>query len=94
MGLMRVSGKALLGYAASVSVPALILQGEGDGVVKPEGARLLYERLGTKEKQIIMLPKADHDIFGLLLPSDSPLPEKARKVIEMIQKWLIRASGG
>jgi esterase/lipase len=73
-------------------MPVLILQGERDCIVKPEGARLLYGSLNTKEKQLIMLD-ADHDIFGLFLPSNI-LSEKALEVIEIIQKWLISVSIG
>lgn len=91
MGIMQVSGKALLRYAASVTLPALILQGEKDGVVAPEGAQRLYERLAAREKQIVMLPDADHDMFGLLLPSDNELTENARQVVEVIHQWLNRA---
>lgn len=90
MSLMHVSGKALLRYAASVTLPMLILQGERDGVVAPEGAQLLYERSAAIQKQIIMLPEADHDIFGLLLPSDRELSEKACQVIEIIHQWLTK----
>lgn len=90
ISLMRVSGKALLRYAASVTLPMLILQGERDGVVAPEGAQLLYERSAAIEKQIIMLPEADHDVFGLLLPSDRELPENACQVVEIIHQWLAK----
>lgn len=92
MNLPRVSGDALLHYAALVNLPVLIIQGERDGVVAPSGAQRLYERLSSPKKQIEMLPDAEHDLFGLLLP-DSDLSESGQRVVETIHQWLVKEAG-
>jgi len=38
---------------------------------------LLHNSLAAREKQLIMLQNADHDIHKLLLPSNAQLPESA-----------------
>lgn len=81
MNLPKVSSSALLHYATSVNLPVLIIQGGRDGVVVPNGAQRLYERLGSSQKQIQILSDADHDLFGLMLPN-SDLSEKAREVLK------------
>lgn len=89
INLPKVSSSALLHYATSVNLPVLIIQGGKDGVVVPNGAQSLYERLRSSKKEIQILPDADHDLFGLMLPN-SDLSEKAREVVEMIHQWLLK----
>jgi len=93
MGLMQVSGATLLRTAGSVALPTLILQGERDSVVAPKGAKTLYDRLATREKQFVALPDADHDLYGLLLPGGDELTEGACQVVEIIAQWLIKVQG-
>ena len=87
MNLLKLSGNALLRCAASVDLPTLVIQGERDGVVVPEGAQRLYERLASTRKQIATFPNADHDLSGLLLPG-SEWNEDNRKIVEVIHQWL------
>jgi alpha-beta hydrolase superfamily lysophospholipase len=44
-----------------ISVPALILHGEFDNLVPLPEAKDLYENLGTAQKKLVIIPKADHN---------------------------------
>jgi alpha-beta hydrolase superfamily lysophospholipase len=44
-----------------ISVPALILHGEFDNLVPLQEAKDLYENLGTAQKKLVIIPKADHN---------------------------------
>ncbi len=44
----------------SIETPTLILQGKLDTVVDPAGADWLSRHLGSKQKNLIWLPKSDH----------------------------------
>ncbi len=43
-----------------ITTPTLILQGARERVVDPQGARTIYERLGSAEKSLVWLPQSDH----------------------------------
>lgn len=45
-----------------VRVPALIVQGEKDGIVPPKSARYLYERIGSEKKKLLFLPDSYHHV--------------------------------
>jgi len=45
------------------STPVLIVQGQKDGESRPEGARKIYDKLATKDKQYLDLPNGDHYVF-------------------------------
>lgn len=45
------------------STPVLIVQGEKDGESRPEGARKIYDKLATSDKQYLNLPNGDHYVF-------------------------------
>ncbi len=50
-----------------IEVPSLIIHGEADTLVPLENARDLYKHLGTKEKELLIIPAATHNdvlIFG------------------------------
>ena len=54
-----VESRDLPALASKISIPALVIHGEGDDLVPVEDARILYKRLsGPKELRII--PGADH----------------------------------
>jgi len=44
----------------SLSLPALILQGQLDSVVDPEGAARIYRMLGSRDASYVPLPRSDH----------------------------------
>ncbi|MBX9876944.1 MAG: lysophospholipase [Candidatus Obscuribacterales bacterium] len=48
---------------AIVDRPVLIVQGCKDHLVKPEGTVELYNELGTRDRQLILVPRSEHLIF-------------------------------
>ena len=46
----------------SITSPVILLQSKGDLVVDPAGADHIYERLGSKEKELVWLHRSDHAI--------------------------------
>jgi alpha-beta hydrolase superfamily lysophospholipase len=44
-----------------ISVPALIIHGEFDNLVPLQEAKDLFSALGTAQKQLIIIPQADHN---------------------------------
>jgi uncharacterized protein len=44
-----------------ISLPSLIIHGEDDTLVPLENARDLYDHLGTKEKELLVIPSASHN---------------------------------
>jgi len=57
--LVRATREAAL-EAPKVRAPALVLQSEHDPTVRPEASRLLFERIGSREKEFEMLPSYEH----------------------------------
>jgi alpha-beta hydrolase superfamily lysophospholipase len=45
---------------ARVTLPTLLLQGVGDGYVKPDGVARLFNRLATPDRSWVVLPDSDH----------------------------------
>jgi carboxylesterase len=45
-----------------IDEPTLIIQSPKDRVVDPEGARFIYQRLGSKNKKLYWLKQSDHII--------------------------------
>ena len=45
------------------ATPVLIVQGAGDKLVRPEGTVELYNELCTPDRQLVLVPKAEHLIF-------------------------------
>lgn len=43
-----------------ITTPTLIIQGKLDSVVEPGNASWLYDRLGSTQKELVMLPRSDH----------------------------------
>jgi esterase/lipase len=46
-----------------VHCPALVLQGDQDGVVDPESAATIMQKLGSEEKHLEMIPSDRHGIL-------------------------------
>ncbi len=47
----------------AITVPALIIQAQGDPVVDPAGSKLLFEQLGSTQKQYWLVDSARHGIL-------------------------------
>lgn len=56
----------LLQEASRLSLPILILQGTGDTIVLPQGARLLYERVSSSDRRLIEYEGFYHEPFNEL----------------------------
>ena len=100
----RVSRRMLLGMssfmtvkpimrgAARISVPTLIIHGEGDMENPPNGSRQLYENLTAPQKKLVMIPDMDHDLDGLSVYKGPglkrPLTSNASRVVEEIVAWV------
>jgi carboxylesterase len=46
-----------------VTVPARILQSKADGVVKPESAQVIYDRISSSDKKVIWFEKTNHEMM-------------------------------
>jgi len=47
-----------------ITAPILIIQGDKDPVVKRESSRFIYDHVGSKEKQLLLLPRENHGILS------------------------------
>lgn len=49
-------------HLSQVNVPTVIIQGDEDPVVEPTSAQIIYDRIASSEKEIVMIPSTDHVI--------------------------------
>lgn len=67
-----------------INVPALIVQSKGDPVVAPQGSERLFERLGAREKEYLLV---DFDRHGILSgPGAEEVHAAIAAFIERVQK--------
>ena len=65
MGLEKID-RQCLERIKEIFLPALIIHGERDSLVPLENAREIYRHLGSKEKELLVIPSATHnDIMGV-----------------------------
>lgn len=50
--------------AAELHIPMLIMHGEKDAMTAPQGSRWLYDSISSREKDLLMLPEAYHEILN------------------------------
>ena len=67
-----------------VSKPVLIVQGVQDKLVRPQGTVELFNELTTKDKEIVLIPNAEHLIFEENQFND----EVVDKVVDWITKHM------
>lgn len=72
--MLRVSAEA-----DKIILPLIVLQGSGDKLVDPQGAQILYDRAGSKDKTIKIYEGLYHEVFNE--------PERAR-VLQDVETWL------
>jgi len=60
--------------------PVLIVQGCQDKLVRPEGTVELYNELGCSDRQLVLVPGAEHLIFEENQFND--------EVVELVSKWI------
>lgn len=61
---LRRAAAAMSGLLGDVTCPAVIIQGDGDGVVDPHSADLIYRKLGSRDKQRIWVEATRHGILN------------------------------
>src|SRR4030043_1540118 len=65
MGLEKID-RECLERIKEILLPTLIIHGERDSLVPLENAREIYRHLGSKEKELLVIPSATHnDIMGV-----------------------------
>lgn len=82
IGLALVLGAAmrrLREQAHRITLPLLIVQGGHDLVVKPEGAKALYDWVQSEDKQLKLYPEAYHELMH---------EPEAPQVLGLIEAWL------
>ncbi len=52
----------------NISLPALVIHGQLDNLVPVQEARLLYENLGSEQKDLLIIPYADHNNVIIIDP--------------------------
>jgi len=67
--------------APEITIPLLILHGAADKVTEPAASQDLYERAGSKDKELRMYPDAWHALFSEPEPTHS-------KVRQDVKEWL------
>ncbi len=65
--------------AAKIKLPIMILQGSDDKLVDPEGAKLLYDLAGSKDKTIKIYDGLFHEVFNE--------PEH-KQVLDDVEAWI------
>ena len=65
--------------AATIRLPVLLLQGSADRIVDPEGARMLYDAVGSEDKTLKIYDEMYHEVYNE--------PERAT-VLHDVEIWL------
>jgi len=65
MGLEKIDQECLE-RIKKISLPTLLIHGEQDSLVPLENAREIYRHLGTKEKELLVIPSATHNDIMLV----------------------------
>lgn len=73
--LRRMQNKAHLA-APRLHLPTLIVQGTADLTLNPSGAQRFYTALQARDKEILMIPRVDHDIVYARNPGHSAMVDK------------------
>ncbi len=60
---MTQAMEAVFQQAGRFTHPVLIIQGEADPIVDPEGAKLLFEKIGSADKTLKLFPNSYHEVF-------------------------------
>ena len=76
--------------AGLVRAPTLILQGDADNTVAPEGAKELLKNLASVDKTLRTFPDANHNFFDSLPPRPNSRYTEAQrqKIIAAIAEWM------
>jgi acylglycerol lipase len=78
-GELMAAMKRINAEAGSITLPLLVLQGSGDPMVNPEGARLLINAVSSPDKTLKVYDGLYHEVFNE--------PERAQ-VLGDVEAWL------
>jgi acylglycerol lipase len=56
--------RRVMNEAHMITLPMLVLQGSEDKLVDPGGAQMLFDRAGTRDKQIKIYEGLYHEVFN------------------------------
>jgi len=73
--------KQLPDQMSSIKIPILIMHGQSDRLADPQGSKLLYERVGSKDKTLKIYDNCYHEICNE--------PER-KQVYSDMEKWLTK----
>jgi hypothetical protein len=65
MGLEKIDQECLE-RINKIFIPTLVIHGEQDSLVSLENAKDIYQHLGTKEKELLIIPSATHNDIMLV----------------------------
>jgi len=65
MGLEKIDQECLE-RIKKISLPSLIIHGEQDWLVPLENGKEIYQHLGTREKELLVIPSATHNDIMLV----------------------------
>lgn len=65
--------------ADKIRLPLIVLQGEADRLVDPQGAQILYDRASSRDKTLKIYPGLYHEVFNE--------PERGQ-VLQDVEAWL------
>lgn len=76
-------------HASQIKGPLLLVQGKDDAAALETGAKKLFNQVASPDKTITIFPRADHFLYGSLLPADVTKDIEGRnKVTFTIADWL------
>lgn len=67
----------------NITQPILIIQSKSDKTVKPESAEYIYKKIGSKNKELVLLENCPH----ALVTSENP---KQNEVFGTISNWVLK----
>ncbi len=67
--------------AKTIEVPTLILQGTGDKVLDPFGAKILYNSVKNSEKKVVLFKNANHSLF---------MDKNSQGIYDIVDEWTKR----
>ncbi len=65
----------------TIEVPVLILQGTGDKVLDPLGAKMLYNSVKSPQKKVVLFKNANHSLF---------MDKNSQHMYEIVDEWTKR----
>jgi len=78
---LRKIAKRAIRAAQGITVPTLVVQGDGDLTLDPEGARRFYRNIPATDKTLLTVADADHDFVKFNRPGNAVL-------VSVVEGWI------